>query len=80
MMSKRSKQELTQEIHPRYLKANKIEKQRILDEFTAVTGYHRKYAIKLLNHGVKRKGYKKVCLLYTSPESIAEYPNAWLSA
>lgn len=60
MMSKRSKQELTQEIHPRYLKANKIEKQRILDEFTAVTGYHRKYAIKLLNHGVKRKGYKKV--------------------
>ena len=60
MMSKGSKQELTQEIHPRYLKANKIEKQRILDEFTAVTGYHRKYAIKLLNHGVKRKGYKKV--------------------
>ena len=33
MMSKRSKQELAQEIHPRYLKANKVEKQRILDEF-----------------------------------------------
>jgi len=60
MMSKRSKQELTGEVHPRYLKANKVEKQRILDEYTAATGYHRKYAIKLLKHGLKRKGYKKV--------------------
>jgi len=46
-MSKRSKQELTEEAHPRYLKANRGEKQRILDEYTATTGYHRKYAIKL---------------------------------
>jgi len=60
MMSKRSRQELTQEVHPRYLKANKVEKQRILDEYTATTGYHRKYAIKLLKHGLKRKGYKNV--------------------
>jgi hypothetical protein len=60
MMSKRSKRELTKEIHPRYLKARKGEKKKILDEFTAATGYHRKYAIKLLKHGLKRKGYKKV--------------------
>ena len=46
MMSKRSKQELTTEIHPRNLKANKAEKIIILDEFTAATGYPRKYAIK----------------------------------
>lgn len=59
-MSKRSKRELTKEIHPRYLKAKKAEKVKILDEYTAATGYHRKYAIKLLKHGVKRKGYKKV--------------------
>lgn len=59
MMSKRSKQELTKEIHPRYLKAEKTEKTKILDEFTASTGYHRKYATKLLKHGLKRKGYKK---------------------
>jgi hypothetical protein len=31
MMSKRSKQELTKEIHPRYLKAGKAEKIKILD-------------------------------------------------
>jgi hypothetical protein len=60
MMSKRSKQELTKEIHPRYLKAGKAEKTRILDEFIANTGYHRKYAIRLLKHGLKKKGYKKV--------------------
>ncbi len=60
MMSKRSKQELAKEIHPRYLKAGKAEKIKILDEFTAATGYHRKYAIKLLKHGLRRKGYKKV--------------------
>jgi len=60
MMSKRSKQELAKEIQPRYLKANKADKKQILDEFTATTGYHRKYAIKLLKHGLKSKGYKKV--------------------
>lgn len=59
MMSKRSKQELTKTIYPRYLKASKAEKIKILDEFTAATGYHRKYAIKLLKHGLKRKGYKR---------------------
>ena len=59
MMSKRSKLELTKEIHPRYLKAKKAEKKKILDEFTAAAGHHRKYAIKLLKHGLK-KGYKKV--------------------
>jgi hypothetical protein len=46
MMSKRSNRELTEEIHPRYLKAGKTEKIKMLDEFTAATGYHRKYAIK----------------------------------
>ena len=60
MMSKRSKRELTEEIQPRYLKAGKVEKIKILDEYTSATGYHRKYAIKLLKHGLKRKGYKKV--------------------
>jgi hypothetical protein len=48
MMSKRSKRELTEINHPRYLKASKAEKVKILDEFTAATGYHQKYVIKLL--------------------------------
>jgi len=40
------------------LKANKAEKQKILDEFTASTGYHRKYAIRILKHGYKRRPNK----------------------
>jgi len=59
MMSQRSKRELLEAIRPRYLKANKTGKGRILDEFVAATGYHRKYAIRVLKHGSKVKGLKK---------------------
>lgn len=43
------KHEVTKEVLPRYLKANKEEKGRILDEFSATTGYHRKSAIRKLH-------------------------------
>lgn len=59
MMSQRSKREMIESIRPRYLKANKASKQQILDEFIATTGYHRKYAIRVLKHGPKPKGLKK---------------------
>lgn len=35
-------------LSPRYRRAPRSEKTRILDEFSAVTGYHRKYALTLL--------------------------------
>lgn len=54
-MSQRSKRELHAEVQARYLKASKREKETILDEFTATTGYHRKYAIRVLKHGYKRR-------------------------
>lgn len=50
MMSRVSKRELVAELRPRYQKAGQVEKQRILDELVATTGYHRKYAIQVLNH------------------------------
>ena len=59
MMSQRSKREMIEAIRPRYLKANKVGKEQILDEFIATTGYHRKYAIRVLKHGPKPKGLKK---------------------
>ena len=59
MMSQYSKRELVEVTHPRYLKANKAGKQQILDEFVAATGYHRKYANRLLKHGLKPRGLKK---------------------
>lgn len=53
-MSQRSKRELHAQVQTRYLKASKADKQMILDEYTANTGYHRKYAIRVLKHGYKR--------------------------
>jgi hypothetical protein len=50
MMSLKSKRELVETVQPRYLKASKVEKQKILDEFTSATGYHRKYAIRVLKN------------------------------
>jgi hypothetical protein len=59
MMSQRSKRELIAAIRPRYLKANKAGKGQILDELMANAGYHRKYAIRALNHKPKPKGLKR---------------------
>lgn len=59
MMSLRSKSELLEVTRPRYIKAKKAEKGKILDEFIASTGYHRKYAIKILKRGRKGKSGKK---------------------
>jgi hypothetical protein len=43
------KQAVTREYRPRYQKASKKEKQALLDEFTRLTGYHRKSPVRLLN-------------------------------
>ena len=53
MRSLKSKRELLEMVRPRYLKANKSEKQKMLDEFTSATGYHRKYAIRVLKNQVQ---------------------------
>ena len=52
-MSLKSKNELLEVVRPRYLKARKFEKQKILDEFTSATGYHRKHAIRVLKNQVQ---------------------------
>ncbi len=46
-----SKWELAAAVQPRYLKATRAAKTRLLDEFVASTGYHRRYALTLLRHG-----------------------------
>ncbi len=48
-MKRSSRRDYLRRIHPRYRQASVAEKQRILDEFCANCGYHRKYAIRLLN-------------------------------
>lgn len=49
-MSTKSKRELLSTVSPRYVLARDADKTRILDEFIATTGYHRKDALALLNH------------------------------
>jgi hypothetical protein len=66
-MTKIGKRELLEAIRPRYLRASKAEKGRILDEFVITTGYHRKYAIRLLRHGPPRRpaGRRRGRRIYT---------------
>src|SRR6266511_4646163 len=59
MMSLKSKCELLEMVRPRYLKASKAEKQKMLDEFTSATGYHRKHAIRVLKNQVQVQNHLK---------------------
>lgn len=73
MMSHKSKQELLDAVRPRYYKAGRREKKCILDELVANTGYHRKYAIQVLNHPAtpcvrrKRRGKSRYGLRVKAP-------------
>jgi hypothetical protein len=49
IVSAQARWEYLQAVYPRYRQARRREKQRILDEFCRIAGYHRKYAIRLLN-------------------------------
>ncbi len=46
-----ARDELVAAIAERYLRADRMERSRILDEFTAVTGFHRKHAMRLFRAG-----------------------------
>ena len=48
-MSLSSKKEYLGRIHGRYQRAGREHKGKILDEFCAVCGYHRKFALRLLH-------------------------------
>ncbi|HJS58629.1 MAG TPA: DDE-type integrase/transposase/recombinase [Vicinamibacteria bacterium] len=48
-MGRASRWEYLRQIHPRYRRASRAEKSRILGEFCKVTGYNRKYALRVLN-------------------------------
>jgi len=58
-MTRGSTREYTEALQGRYLRAAKKEKGRILDEFTRVTGCHRKAAIRLLHREKQPRANKK---------------------
>ena len=59
MMSQTSIRESLAAIWPRYTLGSRTEKQLVLDELVATTGYHRKYAIQVLNHPSGRRTGKR---------------------
>ncbi len=69
-------------IRARYWQARKKVKVTILDEFCAVCGYDRKYAIRLLNKRGKprkrrRPGRKPI---YASPELLTALKRIWFAS
>ena len=48
-MGRQSKWEYLRAVHARYGRGDRRTKQKMLDEFCANTGYHRKHALRLLN-------------------------------
>ena len=48
-LNMKEKKAVTGEYKTRYPKESKKEKKALLDDFTGLTGYHRKYAVRLLN-------------------------------
>jgi hypothetical protein len=80
-MSFRSKQELLQQIAPRYREATELQKVAILNEFVAATGYARKYAIRVLNHpGVPHVEIERSRVPRYGPEVQEALHLAWLAA
>jgi len=58
-MTRGSIREYTEAVRGRYLRASKKEKGKILDEFTKITGCHRKAAIRLFVRGNQHRTDKK---------------------
>jgi len=82
-MSAQSKYEYSTAIRERYQHASRKDKTMILDEFCMVCGYHRKYAIRLLNAphvadrpaNLSRRGRKKV---YAAPVIVDVLRDLWV--
>lgn len=81
-MSLSAKRESLAQIHGRYQRAGRPHKTRILDEFCATCGYHRKSALRLLNRPQptpppKRPGPK---ILYDPAQVLPVLKAVWLAS
>lgn len=81
-MSLASKKEYLRRVHGRYERAGREHKGRILDEFCAVCGYHRKSALRILGRPLerpkaKRPGPKRK---YEAEQLLAPLKQVWLTA
>lgn len=81
-MSLSAKREALARIHGRYQRAGRLYKTRILDEFCATCGYHRKAALRLLNRPrptapPKRSGPK---IIYEPATVLPVLKAVWLAS
>jgi hypothetical protein len=81
-MSLSAKRESLARIHGRYQRAGRPHKSRILDEFCATCGYHRKAALRLLNRPLaatppKRSGPK---IIYDPVAVLPVLKSVWLAS
>jgi hypothetical protein len=81
-MSLSAKRESLARIHGRYQRAGRPHKTRILDEFCATCGYHRKAALRLLNRPLRtpppqRSGPKRI---YDPVEVLPALKALWLAS
>ena len=81
-MSLSAKREALARLHGRYERAGRPHKTRILDEFCAICGYHRKAALRLLNRPLriappKRSGPK---VLYEPAAVLPVLKAVWLAS
>jgi hypothetical protein len=80
-MGKNERQAYLKAIRPRYRRASKKAKAAILDEFCAVCGYHRKYAIRLLNQRRRTSQQRRPGRnpIYPSPELLGALKRLWFA-
>ena len=80
-MSKAEKRAYLDAIRGRYRKAKRADKSKILDEFCAVCGYHRKYALRCLNQAPKRTSARRPgrASRYACPEVMKPLRVIWLA-
>jgi hypothetical protein len=80
-MSFRAKRELLVQVAPRYRAARHGERSAILDEFIAVTGYDRKYAIRVLLGPIQPPApIRRPRAAHYGPEVQEALATAWLAA
>ena len=69
-MSLSSRRELLDRLRPRYKTSSWKEKRGILDEFVSASGYHRKYAVTVLNHEIGKAADKRKTLPRIYDEAV----------
>ena len=76
-VTRESIREYAAAVRPRYWRAGKEERGRILDEFCQTTGYHRKSAVRLLNQRAAPTGPRRGRVAIYGPDVAAALRQVW---